>query len=583
MLRVSSHYHFTPTFFFLNTQSQCLSLSTPPEAFYFGNRTQKAKRKIERERENIMATIKCRDILSLFLFVIFFFSLPMAMGYYDEEGEGEGEGEGREWDRGGQGRREERGDRRDMFLLHRSQRIVSTEAGEMTVVRGLTMKGMENPIHIGFINMEPKTLFIPQYIDSNLVLFVRRGEVKIGWIHKDSLVDKQLNTGDLYTIPAGSSFYMLNTGEGQRLQIICSIDTSESIGRGPFQSFFIGGGRDPQPVLAGFDPKILCAAMNITESELDDFLTRQTQGPILYVPDAQTPGNWASFMQLKQRERLEAMEIDEDDEKVTQEKREEEQGTWSWRKLLGSVIGKQQNKEKEGKSTVGSHHPYNIYDKSPDFQNSYGWSLAVDKHDYHPLKHFNIGVYLVNLTAGSMMAPHVNPTATEYGIVLSGEGSIQVVFPNGSSAMNAKVREGDIFVAPRYFPFCQIASREGPMEFFGFTTSAKRNHPQFLVGANSILQTMRGPELATAFGLSEKRFNKLVDSQHESVIIPTVPAMQPEEEEQQPKEEEQQKQQEEEEEVQQEEEEKKGYHDVVKGRLGSFMRSIENEMVMGFY
>ncbi|WP_423797085.1 cupin domain-containing protein, partial [Mycobacterium tuberculosis] len=81
--------------------------------------------------------------------------------------------------------------------------------------------------------------------------------------------------------------------------------------------------------------------------------------------------------------------------------------------------------------------------------------------DYHPLKHSDIGVYLVNLTAASMLAPHVNPQATEYGIVLAGYGTIQVVYPNGTSATKAEVKEGDVFWIPRFFPFCQIASRSG--------------------------------------------------------------------------------------------------------------------------
>lgn len=131
-----------------------------------------------------------------------------------------------------------------------------------------------------------------------------------------------------------------------------------------------------------------------------------------------------------------------------------------------------------------------------------------------------------------MMAPHVNPTATEYGIVLRGSGRIQIVYPNGSQAMNAKVTEGDVFWVPRYFPFCQIASRSGPFVFFGFTTSARKNRPQFLVGANSILQTMKGPELAAAFGLTdEKKIRHFVESQHEAVILPSASVAPPDKEE----------------------------------------------------
>lgn len=123
-----------------------------------------------------------------------------------------------------------------------------------------------------------------------------------------------------------------------------------------------------------------------------------------------------------------------------------------------------------------------------------------------------------------MMAPHINPTATEYGIVLRGSGSIQIVFPNGTLAMNTKVKEGDVFWIPRYFPFCQISSRTGPFEFFGFTTSSQKNMPQFLVGKNSLLQTMYGRELVISFGAEEKKelFKKFVYAQQESTILSTA-------------------------------------------------------------
>lgn len=126
------------------------------------------------------------------------------------------------------------------------------------------------------------------------------------------------------------------------------------------------------------------------------------------------------------------------------------------------------------------------------------------------------------------MAPHINPTATEYGIVLQGGGTIQIVYPNGTLATNTKVTVGDVFWVPRYFAFCQIASRTGPFEFFGFTTSAHKNRPQFLVGSNSLLHTMRGPELAASFGVSEERFKKIIDAQREGVILPTASVAPPE-------------------------------------------------------
>ncbi|XP_010244960.1 PREDICTED: vicilin-like seed storage protein At2g28490 [Nelumbo nucifera] len=386
----------------------------------------------------------------------------------------------------GYAREEERGERGrgEIFLLQHSKQVFQTDAGQMRVVRGLRTKGVESPMHIGFITMEPNTFFIPQYIDSNLIIFVHEGEGKIGRIsHGRQLEEGQLKVGDVYRIPAGSAFYLMNNGKDQRLQIICGIDTSESIQSGLFQSFFIGGGSYPRSVLRGFDQTTLAAAFNVSSSELEDILIGQEGGPIIFVKDADHLDRWTS----------------------------------TWTELL-----KSEYRHRGVPSTTAS---YSLYDRKPDFKNNYGWSVAVDEEDFSALRHSGIGVYYVNLTAGSMMAPHVNPTATEYGVVLRGSGLIEVVFPNGTTAMTAEVDEGDVFWVPRYFPFCQTASMIGPMEFFGFTTSARKNRPQFLVGASSILHTMSGPELATAFDVSEERLQKLIDAQRESIILPSTPAV----------------------------------------------------------
>lgn len=83
---------------------------------------------------------------------------------YEEEGGREGRGEG-------------------LFLLHDSKEVVRTDAGVMRVVRrgfgGGGVSIFQSPMHIGFITMEPNSLFIPQYLDAHLIVFVRRGKVFI--------------------------------------------------------------------------------------------------------------------------------------------------------------------------------------------------------------------------------------------------------------------------------------------------------------------------------------------------------------------------------------------------------------------
>ncbi|KAH7560997.1 hypothetical protein JRO89_XS10G0156200 [Xanthoceras sorbifolium] len=119
-----------------------------------------------------------------------------------EEGDwgGEREMEERGWEEEEEEEEGERG-RQDegSFLLQRSMQVVKTAAGEMRVV--MTSGGgrvADRPMHIGFITMEPETLFVPQYIDSSLILFVNRGEATVGSIYKNELEERQLKTGDVY-------------------------------------------------------------------------------------------------------------------------------------------------------------------------------------------------------------------------------------------------------------------------------------------------------------------------------------------------------------------------------------------------
>ncbi|RRT44363.1 hypothetical protein BHE74_00024373 [Ensete ventricosum] len=119
---------------------------------------------------------------------------------------------------------------RGRFLLARARTVARTDAGEIRVVSRYRSKSEPCPMHIGFVQMEPNSLVVPQYIDANLVVFVHRGEVKVGWIHKDELVERKLRRGDVNVIPAGSTFYIVNTHRGDRSQMICSIDATQSMG-----------------------------------------------------------------------------------------------------------------------------------------------------------------------------------------------------------------------------------------------------------------------------------------------------------------------------------------------------------------
>jgi hypothetical protein len=82
--------------------------------------------------------------------------------------EGEGEWRPEEENKGGKG----------MFVLDRLEKVVESDGGQVHVVRGQPWPPgsfHEGLMHIGFINMEPKTLLVPQYLDTALTLFVQLG------------------------------------------------------------------------------------------------------------------------------------------------------------------------------------------------------------------------------------------------------------------------------------------------------------------------------------------------------------------------------------------------------------------------
>nr|GEU42782.1 vicilin-like seed storage protein At2g28490 [Tanacetum cinerariifolium] len=253
------------------------------------------------------------------------------------------------------------------FILSDTKRVVATDAGGMRVVKGVGGRFSQSPMHIGFITMEPNSMFIPQYLDSSLIIFVELGEARIGSIYNDDLVEQDLKSGDLYRIQAGSAFYLVNKAQGQRLHIITSIDTAESTDLQPFQSFYLGGGTSPTSVLAGFDRQTLATAFNVSFDALGELLSNRQEGAIVFLnPDGsepeREPNMWKRFLEQGTHERKSQMK------KIVNTRRkaekEVEEPTWSLRSLWISLLG-------ENKKTSTSLDAYNIYDRKADFRNDY--------------------------------------------------------------------------------------------------------------------------------------------------------------------------------------------------------------------
>lgn len=122
----------------------------------------------------------------------------------------------------------------------------------------------------------------------------------------------------------------------------------------------------------------------------------QFRGPIVHVRE-HAPTMWTEFLGLRGEEKhkylkklLEMKQGSSQDQQYN--------SRWFWRNIVRPILDLTGGKNR-GSGSSECEDSYNIYDRKRNFQNDYGWSIALDSEDYEPLKNSGIGVYLVNLTA----------------------------------------------------------------------------------------------------------------------------------------------------------------------------------------
>jgi hypothetical protein len=158
-----------------------------------------------------------------------------------------------------------------------------------------------------------------------------------------------------------------------------------------------------------------------------------------------------------------------------------------------------------------------------------------------------------------MMGPHWNPKATEIAIVTEGEGIVQTVCPSSSPSSGGRrgrhgheerherggrggeeegegqgggrscrssvlrVKEGDVFVVPRFHPMAQMSFNNDSFVFVGFSTRMGQNHPQFLAGKSSVLRAIGKEVLALSLGQKNaSAVEQLLAGQSDSTILSCI-------------------------------------------------------------
>ncbi|XP_009803271.1 vicilin-like seed storage protein At2g18540 [Nicotiana sylvestris] len=412
----------------------------------------------------------CRILFKFLLFMVIISNVAISVTALTEQ-----EGTpGREW---GLGPLVKRGERKS---------VVSTENGEVSSVR--VADGITGSYHLQFITLEPNSLFLPVVLHADMVFYVHTGSGRLTWMDETEQKSVDLRIGDVFRLPYGTIFFIESNLEParQKLRVYSIFANSGDDLREPLS----GPYSNIRDMILGFDRKVLQAAFHVPEDVIDEVLNGTEVPAIIHgVPKTTKKTLWemeAEFM----------------------------------KSLLGrgghSFFDSQSNKKKT--------ELFNIFKEKPDFENCNGWSTVITRKKLPALKGSHIGIYVVNLTKGSMMGPHWNPTATEIGIALQGEGMVRVVCSStgteqGCKNMRFKVEEGDVFAVPRFHPMAQMAFNNNSFVFVGFSTTTKRHHPQYLTGKASVLRTLDRQILAASFNVTNTTMDRILEAQGESVIL----------------------------------------------------------------
>ncbi|KAL2556793.1 cupin family protein [Forsythia ovata] len=346
---------------------------------------------------------------------------------------------------------------------------------------------------VAVLEAEPQTFVVPHHWDADTLLYVAQGKGTVSLVSEEKRESFNIQEGDILRISAGTTTYMINRDNHQKLVIAKLIRPVATPGY--FESFFGAGGENPESFYRAFSDEILEAALNTRKDKWQRLFGQQRQGAILKAS----------------QEQIRAMS------------REEEGGQWPF-----------------GGQSKGS---VNIYEQRPSQSNQYGKLYEVDSRQYRQLQDIDVSVSLANVTKGAMIAPYYNSEATKISIVLDGEGYFEMACPHLSShqegqgqqqhhggsqqqqrgpsyqKVSSRLKRGTVVVIPAGHPFVAVASNNQNLQVLCFEINSRNNQRYPLAGKKNIINQYEREAKELAFGVSAREVDEVFRSQNEEFFF----------------------------------------------------------------
>ncbi|WMV47386.1 hypothetical protein MTR67_040771 [Solanum verrucosum] len=319
----------------------------------------------------------------------------------------------------------------------------------------------------------------------------------------------RIRQGDVVAIPAGAAHWCYNDGEEELVAVaINDLNHRSNQLDQNFRAFYLAGGVQEsesqraqtglrkqrtqkfQNIFRAFDTELLAEAFNIPTEIVRKMQEEQIdRGTIVNV-----------------REGMSIIRPDEEEE----EGRPQRGQQW-WEEIIGNGL-------EENICTMKIRTNIETQRRADIFSRQAGKVNHVGRQKLPILEYIDMSASKGTIYPNALMSPHWTLTGHSVVYVERGDAQVQVVDQTGQQVMNDKVNQGEMFVAPQYFP-ATIKAGENGFEFVVFRTSSQPMNNQ-LAGYTSVIRAMPVEVLTNAYQISPNEAQRLkINRGGESLLL----------------------------------------------------------------
>ncbi|KAG6429138.1 hypothetical protein SASPL_107178 [Salvia splendens] len=379
---------------------------------------------------------------------------------------------------------------------------MQTQHGRLRILQKFTersdlLRGIEN-YRVAVLEAQPQTFILPSHLDADILAFVARGRGAVNMVREERRESFNIKEGDIFRIHAGTTSYLVNRDNNERLVLIKLIQPVNTPGQ--FEQFYGAGGQNPESYFKAFSDEILEAAFNVDGERVKRLFGQQRQGAIIKASS----------------------------EQIRSMSQHQEGGIWPF-----------------GGESKGTH---NIYDKRPIYNNKYGQYYEVESSQFRQLRDLDIAISFSNMSQGAMTVPFYNSKAAKIAVVVEGEGYFEMACPHLSQSQSqrqsrrseeeeeeesyrprgettsyktvrSRLSTGTVVVVPAGHPFVAVASNNQNLQIVSFKVNADNNEQFTLAGRRNVMNQLEREAKELAFGMPAREVEEVLRSQKEEFFL----------------------------------------------------------------